>query len=110
MFQRLFGPPVNEVSAEEAAVRRKAGAVFVDVRETGEWRSGHIPGSIHIPLGQLARRAGEIDQSREVVAVCRSGNRSTSAARVLEKAGFGQVSSLSGGIGAWQRRGFPIAR
>lgn len=110
MLQWLFGAPVKEVSAEEAAARKKAGAILVDVRETGEWKSGHIAGAIHIPLGQLSRRAGEIDRTREVIAVCLSGSRSASAARSLEKLGFANVSSLAGGMSAWQRRGLPIAR
>ncbi|HZS76743.1 MAG TPA: rhodanese-like domain-containing protein [Ktedonobacteraceae bacterium] len=111
MFQHLFKrPSVQEISVEETRARQKAGAVIVDVREPYEWREGYIPGAKLISLGSLAGRVGELDPSKEVIAVCRSGNRSISAALILQRAGFTQVSSMTGGMMSWTRRGFPIKR
>ncbi len=111
MFQQLFGRSrVQEVTAEETKVRQKAGAVIVDVREPYEWSEGHIPGALHIPLGSLARRATELDSAKEVIAVCRSGNRSISAAMILQRAGFTKASSMSGGMISWMRHNFPTTR
>lgn len=111
MFRGLFGrPAVPAVAAGEARARQEAGALIVDVREPGEWREGHIPGALHIPLGSLAVRAGEIDPSREVIVVCRSGNRSATAVTVLRRAGYQRVSNLSGGMLAWTRQRLPVAR
>lgn len=111
VFQRLFNKPsIEEVSAEEAKAKQKAGAVIVDVREPSEWREGYIPGAKLIPLGSLAKRAQELDPSKEVIAVCRSGNRSISAAVILQRAGFTRVSSMSGGMISWTRYRFPVSR
>ena len=82
--------------------------VIVDVREIHEWRGGHIRNAAHIPLGDLARRAAELDASRRVVTVCRSGRRSLDAVRILHHAGFDNVLSLAGGMIAWQRAAQPI--
>src|SRR5579859_572802 len=111
VFQRLFNKPsIEEVSAEEAKAKQKAGAVIVDVREPSEWREGYIPGAKLISLGSLAKRAQELDPSKEVIAVCRSGSRSLSAAAILQRAGFTRVSSMSGGMISWTRHRFPVSR
>lgn len=111
IFQQFFRrPDVGEISAEEALAKQKAGAVLVDVRELYEWNEGHIPGTRHIPLGSLARRITELDPARETVAVCRSGNRSISAALILQRAGYTNVSSMAGGMVRWMRHRFPVAR
>lgn len=111
MFRHLFKrPDVAEVSAEEALAKQKAGAVLVDVRELHEWNEGRIPGARHIPLGSLARLAKELDPAREVIAVCRSGNRSISAALILQQAGYTKVSSMAGGMISWMRHRFPVTR
>ena len=82
----------------------------VDVREDKEWQQGHIPGAVHIRLGELSNRMGELEGQKDapLVVVCRSGNRSTKAALQLRKAGFQKVYNLSGGTMAWQQAGMPL--
>jgi rhodanese-related sulfurtransferase len=93
VFQRLFNKPsIEEVSAEEAKAKQQAGAMVVDVREPYEWREGYIPGAKLIPLRSLASRVQELDPSNEVIAVCRSGNR-----------------SMAGGMISWLRQHFPVS-
>lgn len=108
----LFSKPkVKEIAPVEAQRRQtEQAAIIVDVREKDEWRGGHIPGSRHIPLGDLQQRAQEILSAPDVIFVCRSGNRSATAAKTFEGAGHPSVSSLAGGIGAWQRAGLPVKR
>jgi rhodanese-related sulfurtransferase len=106
----LQGPSVPEIDIEEADRRQQAGAQLVDVREKQEWDEAHIPNTVHIPLGDLGRRAGELDTSRPVVALCRSGNRSKTAVQVLQRAGFAESASMAGGIVAWARAGKPVER
>jgi glyoxylase-like metal-dependent hydrolase (beta-lactamase superfamily II)/rhodanese-related sulfurtransferase len=79
----------------------------VDVREPDEFVGalGHVEGAVPIPLGQLATRAGELDRSRPVVAVCRSGARSAQAVTILQKAGFANVANLAGGMLRWRADG-----
>ena len=81
----------------------------LDVRQPEEFRDGHISGSRLIPLGELNRRMKELPQEREIVCVCHSGNRRSSAARQLSAAGY-NVSNLRGGMIAWARAGLPIKR
>ncbi|MDQ6910603.1 MAG: rhodanese-like domain-containing protein [Actinomycetota bacterium] len=79
----------------------------VDVRYPNEWNAGHIDGSVHIPVDELADRLDKLDRSLPVVTVCRSGNRSSGAARVLSGAGF-DAESLDGGLLAWADEGLPL--
>ena len=110
VFQHLLHkPPIKEVSAEEAKAKQKTGAVIVDVREPYEWQEGYIPGAKLIPLHRLSGRVQELDPTKEVIAVCRSGNRSKSAALILQRAGFAQVSSMAGGMTSWTRHHFPVS-
>ena len=81
--------------------------VVVDVREDKEWKQGHVRDAKHIPLGQVGQRASELPD-QPLVVMCRSGNRSATAAVRLKKAGFDQVYNLSGGIMAWQNAGLPL--
>uniref|UniRef100_A0A7C2WID6 Rhodanese-like domain-containing protein n=1 Tax=Thermorudis sp. TaxID=1969470 RepID=A0A7C2WID6_9BACT len=109
VFRRLLGGrSVPEVTPEEALRRQQAGALIVDVREPEEWRAGHIPGAVHVPLGELGSRLHELDAERELILVCRSGNRSARATVLLQQAGFRQVYNLSGGLIAWTRQRLPL--
>jgi molybdopterin/thiamine biosynthesis adenylyltransferase/rhodanese-related sulfurtransferase len=84
--------------------------VFLDVREREEWDEGHIPAAVHLPRGWLESRIEQAvpDRTRQIVAYCASGNRSTFAARTLEELGYENVVSLAGGINDWKRRGYPL--
>lgn len=92
---------------EAAGLLERGEAVALDVRNPGEWQAGRIPGALHVPLGELQRRAGEIPADRRMIAVCRSGSRSGAAASALSKAGY-QAENLSGGMKAWHRAGLPM--
>jgi rhodanese-related sulfurtransferase len=88
--------------------------VLLDVREPDEYRGelGHIPGSILIPLRELAARSSELGphKNKQIVAVCRAGVRSTTAAAMLTGLGFEQVSNLQGGMLDWNEQKLPIER
>ncbi|MCY0901775.1 MAG: rhodanese-like domain-containing protein [Firmicutes bacterium] len=74
---------------------------IVDVREIAEYRASHIEGSTLIPLAELPFRTDEIDRNREVIVVCKSGNRSTQACELLRERGFQNTRSLAGGLASW---------
>jgi rhodanese-related sulfurtransferase len=101
------GPPLD-VSVGEAARLRDEGALVLDVREPGEWATGHVPGATLIPLGELASRTEELPPDRTIVVICRSGNRSAQGRDILIDAGFSPVTSVRGGITAWTDAGLPI--
>lgn len=96
-----------EVSVQEAAAMRDAGAFVLDVREADEWAAGHIPGATLIPLGELAGRTAEVPSDRDVVVICRSGNRSAQGRDILLGAGFTAVTSVAGGMNDWAAAGLP---
>jgi sulfur dioxygenase len=80
---------------------------LVDVREPREFNDelGHIAGARLIPLGELASRLSELDKSKPLVAVCRSGARSARATQMLLAAGFARVANLTGGMLRWRASG-----
>lgn len=97
----------KEVNREQAREMVEAGAQLVDVRADHEWDAGRIAGAKHVPLAELAERAGEIDRDRPVVLYCRGGNRSTMATAALAEAGY-DASKLVGGIVGWDEDGLPL--
>jgi len=75
----------------------------LDVREEWEVALARIPGAIHIPLGELVDRVGELDPALPLVAFCHHGVRSLHALRFLKGSGFQEVAHLTGGIEAYSR-------
>jgi rhodanese-related sulfurtransferase len=73
----------------------------LDVREPGEVGTGSIPGAKTIPLGELAKRTGELDPSKLTVVHCKGGYRSSIATSVLRRAGLRDIANLTGGYDAW---------
>jgi rhodanese-related sulfurtransferase len=115
LLSHLFGAPEatatpRAVDVHEARRRQSAGALLVDVRQPDEWSAGHAPRARLIPLGALASRLAEIPRDREVLLICRSGNRSGSAQRELQQLGYEHVTNVSSGMHAWARAGLPVER
>jgi adenylyltransferase/sulfurtransferase len=98
--------PVPEISVEElkAKIDQKEKFVLLDVREPYEYDIAKIPGSKLIPLGELHSRMSELDSADEIVIHCKMGGRSAKALRQLQKAGFGKLLNVEGGILAWAQR------
>ncbi len=103
----LFGRKKG-VHAGRASALIEEGAVVVDVREQAEWDAGHIPGAIHLPLGEIAQRHNQLPRDTQLIAVCRSGNRSALATESLRRAGL-RVENLEGGTKGWKKSGLPMA-
>jgi rhodanese-related sulfurtransferase len=99
----------SSVSAQALAEQLANRAVTViDVREPVEYASGHIEGSLNIPLARLAR--ADLPQ-RPLVLVCQSGNRSGRALRLLQAQGHSHpVSDLEGGLPTWEQAGLGLRR
>ena len=97
---------VKQVGPKEFVERRAAGTpmTLLDVREDWEVKLAPAPTDyVHIPMGEITRRIGELDPSRETVVICRSGGRSMQVAHFLEQQKFASVANLDGGILAWSR-------
>ena len=91
-----------------ATDQRRAKDQILDVREDFEVTEGMIPGALHIPMGELDTRLGELDRARPVIVICRSGNRSARVAEALTSAEF-TADTMAGGMIAWQRAGLPVS-
>jgi rhodanese-related sulfurtransferase len=97
----------KEISVAQAKEKYDSGAFLLDVRQPEEWNEYHVPGSTLIPLGELKNRVGELPKDKEIVVVCRSGNRSQEGRDILLSAGFDQATSMAGGVLDWRAAGYP---
>jgi rhodanese-related sulfurtransferase len=98
---------VPTVSVDEVTGPTADGWVVLDVREPYEWAGGHIEGAVHIPLGDLPARVGELDPQLKTLVVCHVGARSARAAAWLSQQGH-DVANLAGGMDAWEGAQRPV--
>ncbi len=95
---------IEEISATNLKQRIDAGddIQLIDVRQPDENGFAKIEGAKLIPLGEVLKRMGEIDETRETVIHCKAGGRSAKAIELMKQAGFtGELKNLKGGITAW---------
>ena len=110
---RSEGRPVRRIELidpDELAVRLEGGdLVVLDVRDDDEFAESHIPGSIHLPYGELPGRRSELPRDRTIAAICSGGKRSGLAASILQREGFEHLLHVAnGGVGTWRRSGHPV--
>ena len=85
--------------------------VVLDVRDSDEYEQAHIPGSVHIPFGEVPERLGELPRDRPIAAICSGGKRSGLAASILQREGLDRLTHVThGGVGTWESQGRPIER
>lgn len=101
-------PKEDEVEPAEARTLQERGATLVDVREPAEWREGHAAGAMHIPLGSLAERLGQLPAG-ELLFICRSGGRSGVATSLARARGL-DAKNVRGGTLAWTKAGLPVEK
>src|SRR5660398_230057 len=104
VLEKLLGQkPYQDITAEEVQRRLESGQrmQLIDVRTRGEFKSGHIPGAVHITLKNLERKSGEIARDLDIVVYCKSSLRRRRAASSLCKMGCERVSNMTGGLSAW---------
>ncbi len=104
---------VRKLSPAEATGKmNREDAVIVDVRSEAEFQSGHIVGAINIPLTQISSSLSRLQKYRDkpVITICATGQRSGTACKQLKQAGFADVYSVTGGIGAWETASLPLTR
>jgi len=102
----------DDISVQQALSMSQQGALLLDVREVSEYAEVHAPNATLIPLGELGTRLGEIAayKDRPIAVMCRSGKRSAKAVKLLQEAGYSQVSNVGGGITAWEHEGLQVVR
>jgi molybdopterin/thiamine biosynthesis adenylyltransferase/rhodanese-related sulfurtransferase len=102
---------IDEVDPSAVNELIDEGVALIDVRETDEFASGHLPGAKHVPRSYLETRIEGVvpDRDAHVILYCASGNRSAYGARTLEQdLGYTNVSSMLGGITLWKDRGYEV--
>ncbi len=106
-LKKAFRKPYTTVSVAQAKELLGSGAVLIDVRSAQEWRTGRAPQARHVPLDRLQTSTAGINKNKPVIAVCASGVRSASAARILAAEGY-DAYSVRGGMAAWRQAGEPV--
>ena len=100
---------MDDLNTPRGTFERLDRITLVDCREPYEWHAGRVEGAVHIPLNAIMAGAGtDLDPSKPIVVICRSGNRSELATMMFQARGF-EAHNLEGGIEAWERDGLPIA-
>ena len=103
---------VKEVGVVEVKnkIDKKENFLLIDVREESEWLEGKIPEAIYFGKGIIERdiEANEPDKEKEMILYCQGGFRSALAADSLQKMGYRNVFSMSGGFGEWSKNNFPV--
>jgi rhodanese-related sulfurtransferase len=100
----VWGPQVPSVSVDDVP----DGVFLLDVREDDEWTAGHAPGAVHVPMMEVPARTDEVPDDRDVVVVCRVGQRSAQVVAYLRRHGWDRVVNLDGGMAEWDAVGRPM--
>ncbi len=101
---------IELIDPDELATRVKGPEppLVLDVRNAAEYAGEHIPGSLHIPYGEIAHRCDELPRDRQIAAICRGGKRSGLAASILQREGFADVVHVGQGVGVWRDGGHAV--
>src|SRR4029450_3843966 len=101
---------ITQIPVDELWQQLKEGqdVQVVDVRQPGEYASGHVPGTIHIPLARLAERALQLHPERPTAGICAGGYRSSAATGILARLGFKHLCNVVGGTSAWVNAGYEV--
>ena len=101
----------TEVDIPTFFAKKEAGEVpiLVDVRTDDEWKAGHVPGAVHIPMDQIQSRLSELEEHKdgEIYVICASGGRSGRVSTQLRKDGY-QAVNVQGGTNGWKAAGHPV--
>ncbi|QKS73014.1 rhodanese-like domain-containing protein [Paenalkalicoccus suaedae] len=94
---------IEQLDVEGAKAKFKDRNVqFIDVRTPGEYRANHRKPFVNMPLSEIGKKAGTLKKDQDVVVICQSGMRSTSASKALKKQGFTRIYNVKGGMNAWR--------
>ncbi|KWZ64671.1 sulfurtransferase TusA family protein [Bacillus altitudinis] len=94
---------ISEMSLNmfQQKVKEDQSLFILDVREPDEYEAGHLPGAVHIPLGEVEQRADELNRETLIYLICHSGRRSELAAQKLKEKGFHQLINVVPGMNSW---------
>jgi hydroxyacylglutathione hydrolase len=99
---------IEQIDVPQLLERSENGHIVLDVRAATEFRAGHIPGAVHVPLGRIPEATGKLAKDSAIVVHCQGGGRSPVALSVLRRLGFDHVANFDGGFADYQRRGHSV--
>ena len=112
LIENTRATPALTIDIEPAReMIESASPLVVDVREFDEFRGGHLPEAVNMPLQEMSDYAGHLPEDHEapILVVCETGNRSLSGALFLASLGYRDVRSINGGTRGWREKGFAVS-
>ncbi|MGM8850588.1 rhodanese-like domain-containing protein [Salinicola halophyticus] len=111
-FEAKRGGASGVSTTETTLLINREDGVVIDIRESNEFKAGHIAGAKNIPQSRLKERLPQIEKHKDtpVIVVCKQGQTSSAAVTELSQAGFSRVYKLKGGMAQWQADGLPVVR
>ncbi|MGM8929977.1 rhodanese-like domain-containing protein [Salinicola halophyticus] len=111
-FEAKRGGASGVSTTETTSLINREDGVVIDIRESNEFKAGHIAGAKNIPQSRLKERLPQIEKHKDtpVIVVCKQGQTSRAAVTELSQAGFSRVYKLKGGMAQWQADGLPVVR
>ncbi|MCC7135804.1 MAG: rhodanese-like domain-containing protein [Nitrosomonas sp.] len=113
LFPLIMRHGAKEIDAQQAVrLINYEHAVVLDVRDDGDYASGHLPDSEHIPQASVQERLGELEKYKKkpIIVIFTPNLRAAQTGAILHKNGFERVFSLSGGIDGWKRENLPLVK
>lgn len=112
LFRRAQDPSITNIDTKtyHTDYFNSAEHTLVDVRTKNEFKGGHVPGAINIPLPELRKRLDEVANDKPIVVICASGHRSRTAAKLFTNSGYENVYNLAGGTTKWKIADLPLNR
>lgn len=102
---------IKQISVQEASEAVKAANVqFVDVRTPEEYKSGHAPKALNMPLDGFEKELAKLDKDKPVYLICQTGRRSQKAAEMLQSSDFKTIYNITGGTSAWTTANLPLEK
>lgn len=105
---------IKEISPQDAWNVMSSDVRVLDVRETSEYEASRLPGAVNIPRGILEFRIGEVQEFAKkdvpILLYCRTGGRAALATLALNQIGYTNVTSITGGVMAWEQAGLPLEK
>jgi len=99
------------ISTQQAKEQIESGTPVIDVRTPAEFRSGHIPEAVNIPLAEITpEKVRSLFANKEVLFICQAGVRGATACSNLSSVGFEEATNIEGGTQAWIQAGYPIVK
>lgn len=107
-----YSADVINISQQELISSANNNVVIIDVRTAEEFRQGHIPNAINIPLSEIINNPNTLEPSKDkpIILYCRSGYRAGKASKILLKNGYQNLRHLEGDIQGWLKAGLPVEK